>query len=1038
MVRKLTSITALVVVVFALLPAVAAFAASSTASLSSPANLFAPPAGTQASFGINVSNAEQSTGGVLGIGATPGADINYIRIVMPNTMSNVSCALTGAAADKFNCSDQAFPGGPFELFLTAKNGEALAAGESITVDFDAELAAPFGLKRQDTYTVRTGTDYNDMEDAAGSLVQTVYGLEMGDALNLDDLRTGAEVVQRFTSDITAPGDAGQFFEVSFDLTNRSASDIAVVPSLAGTSFPATLVSDPGTMAPGQQATATFSIDAAGYTAGQLAEQLRASATGTATNVGPNTDASGDAVRADNFQTLTDQRGVIVESEAILEAPANVRDTVLVGNNDLRTNLVPAEEVTIKLNLNKKNFPRVDLAGTNNISFSIPECAACPTVSGDLININEGPLKLPAGNTNAQSLQMTYVVDFAPLAPFATGNLFDLDASLTFNGTDYNQFPFATVISIADLLQIDALAPILLLDQPIGNVQDDVVKDGDSVTISGTVRHTGDLENLSVTISSSQAGVDDNGDPYILNEEVVTEDDLGGDTNPDPNVVEQDFSVTYDLPGDPQSSDELTNALGFAGFNVISIGGFASDDAANMAPGLPRNVGDDLSLDLDNNHADIIPTATFDVAGVQTQLGLAYYISGEPYGLTGDVVRVTWDAGFNLDTVVGGCATNMWSVDGANVDEVLWYDGSTCQEGAKPAPGNGPLGSNINDRLLVLDSDVDPNAGPVNVSFLDDGGDLGFILGTDPVTDDIQNEAYQQDLRLIDGRTPNIPLIDLSLTLRNDTNGSDDSGLGDGTEAVGVSTDTDAAGSDYNLLHDNSGDLQIPVTNFIGGIDDLQIVEITDPVAFASNSLNPPASSYSEIVRIPSSEGDEVFDLVETDIDYDTCGTNCQVRSQRAFRYIRRVSGATEVNGPFLRTDFLFDTQPLLPMGSTLQIGDAGTPDDDLVTVTFDGGSPFTFNDGNTLAAFYGAQDEWTGLRDLGGNFGQNNTAPHLARNVVQNQNTVEVTIDYGVNDANDYVGTQYFKRFPDYFSDLAGNDMDDAYRMAPNGSMEYL
>lgn len=270
-----------------------------------------------------------------------------------------------------------------------------------------------------------------------------------------------------------------------------------------------------------------------------------------------------------------------------------------------------------------------------------------TLSSCLLNfantsadLTGAPLTLdPGSQTHTLSFEQTSV----------RGDEGTYDAKVHCTGQDDNDKEETYRLSLSQIVTIDNTAPLVsVADLAIPSGQD-AVKDGDPITVSGTIEGEKDSTLEFVQLRTGRGQVID---------------------CPEPTRDGNDFSCEF-------SRGEIDFE---AGTQSVRGEARAVDAAGNIGEG--------------RGETDTI---------VDLQVPELHFAETETGSELGSQIRVQFDEN---RVISGGCAASQWAVEGTTVSQVRYSDGSTCRSGR-----SGPADAPDNYRILVLTSTLGPDDEP---------------------------------------------------------------------------------------------------------------------------------------------------------------------------------------------------------------------------------------------------------------------------------------------------------------------------------------
>ena len=640
MFRRFTAIVAATVVAFAILPVLAASAAVTGTGRITQAKDGFPGARAMA---IAVTNSQPNL---------VGGAANYVEVVLPPNFSQASCPSTPAGT--WVCSVVSAAGGGQTLVF---QGGPLAGGATFTFPFGVQANRPASADSTGRFRVYLSDNLgNTVTEAQPAAVGALDG-----TIRILELLPGSLAATAPAGVVDQTGTAGQgglTYTASVRNHARNAVNVTVAMSSNG---------DDAFSAPATRSASGLGATTAVPFTLALGTTAPNAATRTATFTAAATAAGATAQNA--------QRTFTVEAAPVLSLVSSSFSHPVVASRDGLT-------YTFTIDANKANLPGVDgLAGS--LSF------ACATVN----------LASPA--SVARTAQNGVELTFGPYAmcPAADGTY---DARFSFTGTDDNGKPYAQVIDVARLIEVDNLIPVVTLDPLAAPGTQDQVKDTDEVTVSGRVDDTAQRAPLRYVELQSTNGA----------QIPVT-------------VTTASSGTGYTFTGTATLAD-----LGDYG-QLFAVA--EACDRADNCGGATSN-----ALDIDNVDPFLVDPGRV----VQDAL-----YAPRP------VIEVTFS---DLYTVRGACGLGNWSASGLLITEVLYSDGTPCT-----AAQASPTGDNV--RILVPAETMDRDDTP-QVTYTPRRLAVGVAGLEDPATDGALNAAADKVISTITGIAP--PAPDLTRVLRN--------------------------------------------------------------------------------------------------------------------------------------------------------------------------------------------------------------------------------------------------------------------------------
>lgn len=543
----------------ALVPAAPALASGSASANLAASDKAVFPGAEQ--FSIVVKSNEAP--GVFGVGS--GKTINAIRVNFPVSEAGVKLAEgVGTAA---GCTSAAGTNLGTTQFITYR-GCSLAPGASTTVTFPATVDAPLARDLRGDFRVQVSSDnFQTASSAAGDLITEVNVLQV---LGFTPVAPTNADGSKGVTDGTAT--VGQTVTYATQVKNHSRSALTVT---AGTA--SSVLGDSGGSGSGSIPAGGTGTVSAPLTLGEAAGPRTVTGTATAPNA--------DAPAVEN--TLTGQARAVLtptslDGERTASGPGSARDFVV--------------------RMDKTGDQSVDAVDTQLV-FGSNTC----DVVGD-----------PTYAAGSGSQQLTYRC----LNVSGTDGIFP--ASIRYSLTDSNLASYGRTVGVGNII-IDNLAPILqlnvVLPEDADDAQQTAVKNGDTISVSGTITNAADLAGNTVRVTLQP----DAGPAQVIDAAVSG------------SGAERTFS------GSKAASWEAA-ATGFT--SRAEVADTAGNTGGTQAPG---RVLIDNALPVLNNPGVVINATT---------------------------VEVTFS---DATAVLGGCDERMWLVDGrpGRVSDVVAGDSADC-------------------------------------------------------------------------------------------------------------------------------------------------------------------------------------------------------------------------------------------------------------------------------------------------------------------------------------------------------------------------
>ena len=358
-----------------------------------------------------------------------GSKANAIRVLLPSASGVKNTASSPTAPAGWTVTVTRTSTAQALTYMATAGG--LGGGESLELPFKADVTAPTSGDRTGNFQVALSDDGGATSTpATGKLTTTIRVLEIIGGL-----------LPKSPAGVTdGSGTGGQAITMGMSVKNHAASALTVTPNV--TSNGGETISQPAPASIPAGATTAFNVP---VTLPDVSSNRVSRFTATATS---GSSSSGDviydfAVQAKPNLTLTTSSF----------SPRNV-------------NTGPVAK-TFTMNVNK--------AGTPNLSLS----AGSLKFAG-----NDVPLAVPVSfNPGTQN---NVGLSWGPKT--ISGPNGGHDAQFTFTGKDENDAPFSRTVDVAQLINIDNLAPTVTVDVDLPAGQT-AAKNGDTITVTGTIDDT---------------------------------------------------------------------------------------------------------------------------------------------------------------------------------------------------------------------------------------------------------------------------------------------------------------------------------------------------------------------------------------------------------------------------------------------------------------------------------------------------------------------------------------------------------------------
>jgi hypothetical protein len=489
--RRIVSIIAATAMLFAMLPAMAAFAsASSTANLSEASRTIFP--GADRPFSISLTNNE--SGGLLGLGG--GSSINWVRVILPTSRGFTLGGAAGSIAKSgWTVTERRDAGSQTLTF----SGGSLSPGSSTTFDFPVNVARPASADREGPIQVMVSSNGGETaREASGNLVSLVKILEVVDGL------------------VTAPagaadgtGSAGQVVDYAVRVRNHAANGVSVAPSFSSRNGDTVAQSPGASTITGNGAESTFLYKI----------QLNPSTTTDRTHT-----FDLGAAKSDGTSAATQ----IVRTYGV-QVPPRLR--MIESNGAFSPRYVQPGSLDYRFRgtFQKLNTPALTVTG-GSLEFADTTVALDPSHADSQATWTNGGQQVIASERTS-----------------VTGDDGDYNVTYTFDIVDGNDFAFEQQITSANrLLTIDGILPIIrnlatVLPEDDDGARQTYAKNGDPIQVTGeVVDRNPDRDSLAVTLVIP--GQEDVAVPAENISTTTTPDGFSftAQVNPDFGVDEGDF------------------------------------------------------------------------------------------------------------------------------------------------------------------------------------------------------------------------------------------------------------------------------------------------------------------------------------------------------------------------------------------------------------------------------------------------------------------------------------------------------------------
>lgn len=644
MIRKFVSLSAAVLLSLLVLPVLPASAVTGAATLLSGGTVYP---GVGQDFSVRVNSSESTL--------INGATINNVEIILPNGAGFRVNAATVAPSGWTLATVNQSGGAQTYQFRAPANG-GIAPGANLTFPFKANVLAPSTSDKAGVIDVLISSDRGATQQSAASLPIAVKVLEVVDG-GLKALTPNGVAVDQ-------SGTAQQTVTYAETVKNYATTALTVKPELTSNNANDQITNAASALVPaGGTTTFTHTIKLDGGNTSAATANRTATLTGKASS----TNGNGSAA-LDKTATLGVEAPALISLTANTFTPANVK---------------PGLSQTFSIGGTKQRTPGlVGLTGT--LKFLT----------------NTATLNAPTALPNNNAVTFTYN-GINVVGPDGRTNVV-----FHFQGTDSNDFPFSQDIDLANLVNLDSVAPVLTATVTLPNhtggsrSPQGAVKNGDTVTISGTVD------------ACAAAALD-----YVR-----IHPNVGADIPV--NATQSSDKCTFTASVKPTFDAAATS------FVVVAQ---ATDNASNTG-GIqtPQTLVDNV-LPVVKNGQTLDPSA---------------FPGANP--VTGPVTKIQ---AYIVETsgtgkLFGGCTASQWTLpDNSDiVTAVLYSDGTPCKSGDP-----GPAGTD-NSRILVLSQKHNEDY-ETQVTYTP-----GRRPGIDPLEDDAAGDALQATIDIVTGVVPLAPVL----------------------------------------------------------------------------------------------------------------------------------------------------------------------------------------------------------------------------------------------------------------------------------------
>lgn len=353
---------------------------------------------------------------------------NAIRILLPSGSGVKNTTTAPTPPDGWNVTVTRTTTAQALTYTAATGNLGLAGGSSVTFPFKADVTAPPSGDRAAVFQVALSDDGGATSTpATGNLTSTIRVLELVGGL----LPTAPAGVR------DGSGTGGQAITMGMSVKNHAASALTVTPNI--TSNGGETISQP----------APASVPAGGTTAFSVPVTL------------PDVTAN----RVSRF-TATATSGNSSSGETLYDFAIQTKPNLTLTTSSFSPRNVNTGPVakTFTMNVNKTGAPTLNLSGGslqfagNDVPLAVPVSFNPGTQNN--VGLSWGPKTISGPNGGH-------------------------DAVFVFTGKDDNDAPFTRTVDVAQLINIDNLAPTVTVDVELPAGQT-AVKNGDRLTVTGTI------------------------------------------------------------------------------------------------------------------------------------------------------------------------------------------------------------------------------------------------------------------------------------------------------------------------------------------------------------------------------------------------------------------------------------------------------------------------------------------------------------------------------------------------------------------------
>ena len=360
-----------------------------------------------------------------------GSRANAIRILLPSGSGIKNTATAPTPPSGWNVTVTRTATAQALTYTAATGNLGLAGGSSLEIPFKADVTAPAAGDRAGVFAVALSDDGGATStNATGNLTSTIRVLEI----------IGGILPKAPAGVTDGSGTGGQAITMGMNVKNHAASALTVTPNVTSNGGETISQPAPASVPAGGTTAFTVPVTLPSVTANRVSRF-----TGTATSGNSNS-------------------GNVIYDFAVQTAPRLTLTTSSFSPKSVNTGPVAK---TFTMNVNKAGTPTLSVASGslqfagNNVALQSP--VAFNPNSQNNVPLSWGPSTISGANGGH-------------------------DARFVFTGKDDNDAAFTQTVDVAQLINIDNLAPTITVGVKLPAGQT-AAKNGDTLTITGTLDDT---------------------------------------------------------------------------------------------------------------------------------------------------------------------------------------------------------------------------------------------------------------------------------------------------------------------------------------------------------------------------------------------------------------------------------------------------------------------------------------------------------------------------------------------------------------------